>query len=109
MWLHGYVADGEFTPEEADKLCAEFRGLGFDDWRNPTMREQQLCIDYGRYSSAADADLYGIKSGWHCTSTEVHKDAGCSPGSRRFAYFYYGSGFIIDRNGRGRVRAVRSL
>jgi hypothetical protein len=58
------------TFADAQKLCADFRLGGHDDWRLPTDTEAQACVDRSKYNPATESEAFGsTKSDWCWTST----------------------------------------
>jgi hypothetical protein len=58
------------TFEKAQKMCADLRLGGHDDWRLPTDLEAQACIARSIYNPATKSQAFGsTKNDWCWTST----------------------------------------
>ena len=67
------------TFDDAQKLCADLRIGGHDDWRLPTVAEAFACIDYTTHDPATQSQAFGsTKEDWAWTSTPCAWRSGAS-------------------------------
>ena len=94
------------TFEDAQKLCADLRIGGHDDWRLPTLAEAFACIDYTTHDPATQSQAFGsTKEDWAWTSTPCAWRSGAS----WCVDFGYGGVVSTVPHNRCFVRAVRSV
>jgi hypothetical protein len=108
MWPKETQSTANVTQYEAEKICAELRLGGYDDWRLPDVEELFQLADRTRRNPAIDTEFFpDTHSDWYWTRT-IYAD-----GTSRAAwivYFGYGGSLDYDRDGGDAfVRAVRSV
>jgi hypothetical protein len=93
--------------KDAEKACAEYRALGFDNWRQPAPQEELAVVDYDTFNPAVNRALIpNPKNGWVWT---------CKPdpsGPAGYAFcvdFDNGLVGFASQSLYARVRAVRSV
>lgn len=58
IWSAATLTDGEVDHRHAEKVVAECRLMGADDWRLPTIEELFLLADRSRNRPAIDTDVF---------------------------------------------------
>ena len=107
MWTYDTLSTANVTQLEAEKICAECRIGGHEDWRLPEVEELFLLADRSRRQPAIDtAYFHDTHSGWYWTRTLVAE----APRAAWVVLFNDGlSGFCPRDDVNAFVRAVRSL
>ena len=106
MWSAAPIGNGPVTLDEAERLAAECRLGGFDDWRVAEVEELFVLHDRSRSDPAIDTDYFECPEGSYWSSTP----AAWAP--REGAWdVYSGNGYspISYRVSRRWLRVVRSV
>ncbi|MCG2605017.1 MAG: DUF1566 domain-containing protein [Achromobacter sp.] len=94
------------TFDEAQRMCADLRVGGHDDWRLPTVAEAFACVDYTRHDPATQSQAFGsTKEDWAWTSSPCAWRSGAS----WCVGFSFGNVGYYFLDNRCFVRAVRSV
>ena len=108
MWPKETQSAANVTQYEAEKICAELRLGGYDDWRLPDVEELFRLADRTRLNPAVNIEFFpDTHSDWYWTRT-IYADRK----SRAAWVVGFGSGgsYDFDRVSNGAfVRAVRSV
>jgi hypothetical protein len=107
MWTKDTLSAANVTQYDAEKICADCRVGGHEDWRLPDVEELFLLADRSRREPAIDtASFPDTHSDWYWTRTI----AAGAPRAAWLVYFYGGYSHLYLRGYDGAfVRAVRSL
>ncbi len=100
MGLSAYSSSSgsEKTTQYAARMCADYRGGGYDDWFLPSLYELNLM-----YRNLYSNNLGGFSPDSYLSSSENDANNACSQ------YFYYGVQINLNRNIEYRVRPVRAF
>ncbi|GAA0721594.1 DUF1566 domain-containing protein [Dokdonella soli] len=101
-WSHDL---GDMTHAEGDAAAKACRLGGHEDWRLPTLDEQETNRDITRYNPACDPIFTDMKSSAYWTASPVAS----YPDYAWIVYFDFGGADICLRPLQCRVRAVRSV